>query len=164
MLLCTKHSEFQQFQEFNEAEAYWQLRINDLPSCLAMTRLPARPGLSFNLYLADPISEYLADDQAWQGIGGDYTIHFGEQSEAMPGHKKNLPVLHAAVGGFSRLWLGSVRANALAVTEKFMRNKDYWTNWNKASACHCRRLAGNSNWRQFIANYSAGPYFQELSC
>ncbi len=104
------------FQEFNEAEAYWQLRINDLPSCLAMTRLPARPGLSFNLCLADPISEYLADDQAWQGIGGDYTIHFGEQSEAMPGHKKNLPVLHATVGGFSRLWLGSVRANALAVT------------------------------------------------
>jgi hypothetical protein len=93
------------FQEFNEAEAYWQLRINDLPSCLAMTRLPARPGLSFNLCLTDPISEYLADDQAWQGIEGDYTIHFGEQSEAMPGHKKNLPVLHATVGGFSRLWL-----------------------------------------------------------
>ncbi|HIN90962.1 MAG TPA: hypothetical protein EYN04_10100 [Porticoccaceae bacterium] len=30
--------------------------------------------------------------------------------------KKNLPVLHATVGGFSRLWLGSVRANALTVT------------------------------------------------
>ena len=34
-----------------------------------------------------------------------------------------MPVLHASVGGFSRLWLGSLSANALAVTGEIHREQ-----------------------------------------
>lgn len=39
-------SEISEFQEFNHAEAFWQLRINDLITCISKTHLPARPTLS----------------------------------------------------------------------------------------------------------------------
>ena len=103
------------FAESNTAEAYWQIRINDLPGCLAQTHLPGRPTLSFNLSLIDPIEKYLAADQNWRGVAGEYTIHLGEQSEAQIGHRSGLPELVASVNGFSRLWLGCACANAIAI-------------------------------------------------
>lgn len=110
-------SERSEFQEYNRAEAFWQLRINNLTACMAKTHLSKRPTLSFNLSLSDPISTYLEADQHWQGLSGDYTIHLGETCEAISGHSKNLPLMNASVGAFSRLWIGSASANAIATAD-----------------------------------------------
>jgi len=99
----------------NVASAFWQLRINDIQKCLAKSHLPGRTKLSFNLSLTDPITKYLDINQLWQGAGGDFTVHLGEDCEAIKGHKAGLPILEAGVPGFSRLWLGSASANALAL-------------------------------------------------
>ena len=99
----------------NRAEAFWQLRINDLPGCLANTHLPDRPTLSFNLSLTDPIKAYLDSEQPWQGIAGEYTVHLGPDCQAQIGHSKGLANLQASVGGFSRLWLGCASATAIAM-------------------------------------------------
>ena len=103
------------YVEINRAEAFWQLRINDLIACLSNTHLPNRSTLSFNLVLTDPISQFLDTEQSWRGISGEYTIHLDENCEAQAGHGKGLPQLEASVGGFSRLWLGCASANAIAI-------------------------------------------------
>ena len=104
------------FRECNNAEAFWQLRINDLAACLASTHLPNRATLSFNLKLTDPIAGFLDDEQAWCGIGGEYTVHLGEDCEAVSGHGKGLPLLQADVSGLSRLWLGCASADVIATS------------------------------------------------
>ena len=102
------------------AMAYWQLRILDLPGCLAKTALPGGP-LRFNLKLRDPAAPLLEQAVAegansWTGCGGDYVVTLGEQSNAEPGQAAGLPTLDASVGAFSRLWFGVRNATALAVT------------------------------------------------
>jgi len=100
----------------NKAEAFWQLRINDVQACLQKTHLPGRQTLSFNLRLTDPITHYLDKQQPWQGAGGDYTIHLGSDCAAELGHQASLPMLDAAVPGFSRLWMGCTSATALSIS------------------------------------------------
>ncbi len=102
------------YPESNTAEAFWQIRINDLAACLEKTHLPGRKTLSFNLNLTDPIGQFLSETQPWQGISGEYTMHLGEECEAKSGHSSGLPLLEASVGGISRLWLGCASANAIA--------------------------------------------------
>lgn len=104
------------YQEEIRAEAWWQVRINDLKSCLAATRLPGRGELSFNLTVAEPITQFLDQGRSWQGIGGDYTIRLGEECEATQGHSSGLPLLNASTSGISRLWLGAASANRLATS------------------------------------------------
>jgi len=99
----------------HRSNAYWQLRINNLASCLANTSLPGRKTLSFNLTLTDPITKYLSAQQNWRGAGGEYTVHLGEECEAVRGHTAGLSLLEASVPGFSRLWLGSACATALII-------------------------------------------------
>lgn len=111
-------SENSEFEEHNSAEAFWQVRINDLAGCISQTSLTARPPLSFNLVLNDPIAQYLDKSHGWQGISGEYTVHLGQSSEAKQGLQKNLPTLTASVGAFSRLWLGAASANAIATADE----------------------------------------------
>ena len=99
----------------HRSNAYWQLRINNLVSCLANTKLPGRKTLSFNLTLTDPIVDFLQADQLWRGTGGEYSVHLGEECEAKPGHSAGLQEITAGVAGFSRLWLGAASATALSV-------------------------------------------------
>jgi hypothetical protein len=99
----------------NHATAYWQLRICDLSGCLAHTHLPGKP-IRFNLSLTDPIADLLDGDASWQGIGGDYVVTLGPESEAVPGKDAALPTLTASVGAFSRLWMGALPATGLAVS------------------------------------------------
>ncbi len=103
-----------EYAEYNEAEAYWQLRINDLPACLERTHLQNSDTLSFNLRLHDPIVEFLDEHSPWHGIVGEYSVHLGQDCAAQPGRKPGLPQLEASVNGFSRLWLGCASANAIA--------------------------------------------------
>jgi hypothetical protein len=98
------------------AAAYWQMRICDLPGCLALTSLPI-PDLRFNLHLTDPIGKYLDHDAPWTGIAGSYQLRLGPQSAAQPGTDESLPTLMASVGAFTRMWLGVLSATALSVTD-----------------------------------------------
>jgi hypothetical protein len=109
-------SEKGRFESDMHARAYWQMRICDLPGCLAHTHLTG-PELRFNLSLSDPITRLLDADAAWRGIGGEYVVTLGEASSARAGSDPALPTLSATVNAFTRLWLGVRPATGLAVTD-----------------------------------------------
>jgi len=96
--------------------AYWQVRICDLPACLAKTKLPGGE-VRFNLMLNDPVERFLSDDAPWRGVAGDYVATLGPSSGAQRGCDENLPTMAASVGAFTRLWLGVGPATGLAVTD-----------------------------------------------
>jgi len=100
----------------NEANAWWQIRINDVPRVLERTHLPAGRGLRFNLEVADPIEGHLDSDVPWRGAGGAFVVTLGEPCEAKPGSDPALPTLTASINAFSRLWLGTRPASGLALT------------------------------------------------
>ena len=110
-----RNTERGKFANEHETMAFWQLRILDLPKCLAKTRLPG-PDLSFNLRLADPVTEHLDGGNEWAGVGGDYVVTLGEESAAEEGNSPSLPALEASVGPFSRMWFGVRSASVLAAT------------------------------------------------
>jgi len=111
------------FETGIRALAYWQVRICDLPGCLARTKLGGRQVRSpahtvrFNLRLSDPIARFLDEDAPWRGISGDYVVTLGSSSHAEPGADPGLPTLTASVGAFTRMWLGVRPATGLAVTD-----------------------------------------------
>ncbi|MGV6816771.1 MAG: GNAT family N-acetyltransferase [Thiotrichales bacterium] len=109
-------SEGGEYRQENRAEAYWQIRVNDLEACLTKTKLPWQRSLRLNLVLDDPISQFINEDQKWNGVGGNYILTLGENCSAITGIDKALPTLHASVGGFTRLWLACASANALATS------------------------------------------------
>jgi hypothetical protein len=104
------------FENRARASAYWQLRICDLPGCLAKTHLWDGE-LRFNLKLSDPIEKYLNDDSPWHGVSGDYVVTLGSSSGAEEGMNSSLPTLTASVGAFTRLWLGVRPATGLLATD-----------------------------------------------
>lgn len=66
------------------AAAYWQMRICDLPGCLARTYLPGEE-VRFNLKLTDPVEDVPGEDAQWRGVAGDYVVTLGlclERSKA----------------------------------------------------------------------------------
>jgi len=99
------------------ARAWWQMRLLDLPGCLARTRLPWAD-LHFNLSLADPIERLLEEDAPWRGVGGEYVLTLGTESGAERGHDPALPTLSASVNAFTRAWLGIRPATGLAATDE----------------------------------------------
>jgi hypothetical protein len=119
----TEHSSF---EVGIRANAYWQMRICDLPACLAMTEL-ATPGLRFNLALVDPIGSYLDQDAPWRGVSGSYHVVLGPHSLAEPGLEEGLPTLEASVGAFTRMWLGVLPATGLSVTDNLTGPVDLLT-------------------------------------
>lgn len=98
------------------ARSEWQMRICDLPGCLARTHLPG-PAVRFNLRLSDPIAAYLDADASWRGVAGDYVVTLGPTSSAEPGNDPTLPTLATNVSTFTRLWLGVGPATGLAMTD-----------------------------------------------
>ena len=105
------------FETGIRAVAWWQIRICDLPGCLARTHLTAGP-LRFNLRLSDPIERYLPADAPWRGVAGDYVVELGPSSGAERGTDPSLPTLTATVNAFTRLWIGVAPATGLAVTDE----------------------------------------------
>lgn len=99
------------------ARAYWQMRICDLPGCLARTCL-AGDDTRFNLKLTDPITEHLDEGSSWRGVAGDYVVTLGPSSAAERGSDEGLPTLSASVNAFTRMWLGVRPATGLAVTDE----------------------------------------------
>ena len=106
------------FEHRNKAVAYWQIRICDLEKCISA--FSSEYGqLQFNLKLYDPIQKYIGDNQGWNGLTGDYIISLGKSSNCKMGVDNTLPCLETNVNAFSRLWLGTVPASGLRLTEKF---------------------------------------------
>ena len=104
------------FEARIDAVAYWQMRICDLPGCLARTHL--RGGeVRFNLSLTDPIESALDADAPWGGVAGEYVVTLGPSSGAERGTDAALPTLKASVNAFTRMWLGVRPATGLAVTD-----------------------------------------------
>jgi hypothetical protein len=109
-------SEKTRFETGAQAFAYYQMRICDLPGCIARTHLACEP-LRFHLRLADPIVNYLGEGASWLGAGGEYVVTLGSTSTAEPGSDAALPTLEASVGALTRAWLGVRPATSLAVTD-----------------------------------------------
>ncbi|NBB90219.1 MAG: GNAT family N-acetyltransferase [Spirochaetes bacterium] len=99
-----------------ESSAYWQVRILDLEKVMAVTSVPDRGQISFNLQLEDPIARYLQDSDGWSGTAGTYVVTVGEVSHARPGRENALPTMHSTVNAFSRLWFGAASPLSLALT------------------------------------------------
>ena len=99
-----------------EVYCWWQMRMLDVPGCLAQTHLLDET-VRFNLQLSDPIVGYLREDTPWRGVAGEYIVTLGPESAAVPGQNAALPVLKASVNAFTRLWLGVRPASGLAVTD-----------------------------------------------
>ncbi len=99
-----------------DAAAWWQMRICDLPACLAQTHLCGR-SVRFNLKLSDPIARYLPEEAPWRGVAGEYVVTLGPESSARPGEDAALPTMQTTVNAFTRLWLGVRPASGLAMTD-----------------------------------------------
>lgn len=110
-------SEKSRFESRMRATAYWQMRICDLTGCLERTRI-RYDTVRFNLALTDPIERFLPKGAPWRGIAGNYVVTLGPSSAAEPGQDTSLPTLTAAVGAFTRMWLGVRPATGLAVTDQ----------------------------------------------
>ncbi|MEY3601068.1 MAG: hypothetical protein RL169_312 [Armatimonadota bacterium] len=100
------------------AMTYQQARIVNLQAAIEKLSVHG-PSIDFNLIIKDPVTRFLPQDTPWSGCGGNYTIHIGEKSTLKTGHTDGLETLSADIGAFSRLWLGSSTATALAVTSDF---------------------------------------------
>jgi hypothetical protein len=100
----------------SSSAAWWQMRICDLPACVARTHL-GQGSVTFNLSLEDPLEEYLEEDTLWRGVGGDYVVSLGPCSHVEEGRDSGLPTMKATVNAFTRLWLGVCPASSLAVTD-----------------------------------------------
>jgi hypothetical protein len=106
-----------EFEQRNQAGATLQLRVCDLIGCLAKTHLHCG-SVRFNLRLNDPISAWLDERSAWSGVGGNYIVSLGSESQATVGTDPVLPTLSASVGAFTRMWLGVRPATGLAISDE----------------------------------------------
>jgi hypothetical protein len=104
------------FEHRISAHAYWQMRILDVPACLARTHLPGG-NVRFNLEISDPIEPSLDNKVPWRGVAGQYVVTLGPSSGAEPANDRTIPTLKASVGAFTRMWLGVRPATGLAVTD-----------------------------------------------
>lgn len=111
------------FEAVARAVAWWQMRILDLPGCLARTHLPG-PEVRFTLHLTDPVERYLDAGGPWRGVAGDYVVTLGPASRAERGSDPALPTLTASVNAFTRLWIGVRPATGLALTDDLAGPRD----------------------------------------
>ncbi|MGI9323737.1 MAG: GNAT family N-acetyltransferase [Pseudomonadales bacterium] len=108
----TRSSEFSNEQE---ADAWWQFRILDVPRCVAA--LSCREAVAFQLQVSDPLQAQLNSPSGWRGVAGDYEVALGPQSSAAPGRDPKLPKLRCSVAALSRLLWGIMPASSIALTE-----------------------------------------------
>ncbi|MBI5834204.1 MAG: sterol carrier protein domain-containing protein [Armatimonadetes bacterium] len=106
-----------EFETGYDANVWWQMRMNDVPTCVAACR-GVGERLRFNARLTDPVVDHLPPDMPWRGAGGDYVVTVGDESGAEVGFDASLPTLEATINAFTRLWLGVRPASGLAVTDR----------------------------------------------
>ena len=110
---------------------WWQLRIMDLPACVA-ARSYQGPPVRFVAEITDPLGAMLERD--WTGVGGSYVVTIGEESTAEPGTEAGLPVLAASVNAFSRAWFGVRPPSSLAVTDDLHGSPELLADLDRALA------------------------------
>lgn len=106
-----------------ESLAFWQMRICDVESVFASTRL-ACPEFTFSLELTDPIESRLDGDVPWRGVAGNYVVTIGETCVAERETDYALPTLSASVNALTRMWLGVLPASSLAITDDLTAEED----------------------------------------
>ena len=94
---------------------WWQLRILDLPACVA-ARSYGGPPVRFVAHISDPLAGALDHDRP--AVTGSYVVTVGEESSAVPGTEADLPELEATINAFSRMWWGVRPASSLVVTDR----------------------------------------------
>ena len=103
-------------QADHRAPSWWQLRIMDVPACVAALTVHA-PVPRFRVDLHDPAADVLAG--SWQGVSGSYTLDLAERSHAAVEAADGLPVLKASVNALTRLLFGIAPASVLALAVDF---------------------------------------------
>ncbi len=106
-----------QFETGYGGHVWWQMRMNDVPACVAACR-GVGATVRFNARLTDPVVDYLPEGCGWPGAGGEYVVSLGDESAAERGHDPALPTLEATINAFTRLWLGVRPASGLAITDR----------------------------------------------
>ena len=101
-----------------ETYAWYQLRVLDVPSCVAAVTWQGEP-LRFQLCVQDPVRQFLQDRDGWQGVQGRYVVELGNRSAAEQREDSSLPVLDCSVSALSRLLWGVVSASSLQLTDQF---------------------------------------------
>ena len=101
-----------------EAYAWYQLRVLDVPSCVAAVTWQGKP-IRFQLSVQDPVGQILQDRDGWQGVQGRYVVELGSTSVAEQREDSSLPVLDCSVNALSRLLWGVVSASSLQLTDQF---------------------------------------------
>jgi hypothetical protein len=99
------------------AQAYWQARILDVQKAVECLTLPDTGEIDFDLYLSDPLENYLPEASSWEGVAGEYTVHLGPSSRAEEGVNGRLPELRCNTNALTRLWLGVATAESLSITD-----------------------------------------------
>ncbi len=92
----------------HRATSWRQLRILDLPACVAALSAVG-PVPPFRLEISDPIG----------CVDGVYTVSLGQTSSAKREESTELPMIRASVNAFSRLLFGIVPASTLALADDF---------------------------------------------
>jgi predicted acetyltransferase len=98
------------FEVHTRGYAPWQMRMLDLPACLAATSL-AGPQVRFNLQVDDPMD----GEPGFDSTAGEYVITLGRASAAEPGRDESLPTLRTSIGNLTRLWIGATPAYGLSM-------------------------------------------------
>lgn len=95
------------------ADAWWQVRVLDLPACVAA--LAPREHVRCNLVLRDPLASHEA---AFTDVDGEWVLDLHPDGATVErGSAADLPTLTASVGAFSRWWWGVQPAVDVALTD-----------------------------------------------
>lgn len=89
------------------ADAWWQARVLDVPSCVAA--LDAVAELDLDVVLTDPVDAFVPRGSAWSGVGGAWRLELrsnGSVAAPLAAPDGSRPTLRCSVNAFSRLWLG----------------------------------------------------------
>ncbi len=100
-----------------EADAWWQIRILDLPTCIG-AMVPAAEPFEVVVDLNDPVAEHLVDagfGGSWQPVGGTWRLSFGGTNSAERIGDDVAADLTTTVNALSRWWLGVLPASVLGV-------------------------------------------------
>ena len=97
----------------NRALAFSQMRILDLPACVAAHSWPG-PEVRFDLTIDDPLDGITEG----AGLSGDYSVTVGAPSSIAEGHAGGLPLMEASINAFTRFWFGVRPASSLAITDR----------------------------------------------
>jgi predicted acetyltransferase len=107
-----------------EADAWWQMRIVDLPACIRAMAATNNP-MSIVAEIDDPISDHLLDSGyggSWGGLTGRWRFEFGAHNSARrPTETEGDDAvdLHTSIAALSQWWLGARSATTLSAMDRF---------------------------------------------